>query len=125
MWIPVRTSSFIRQVMHSKFKRSDDGLHGLDMRTSYMEIACIRFTVQMADFMVQMRQALIWKLRPAKVRPSRRQGNTIRMRLNSGKNLESRTHSCPSRSLMSTVWTVRRYVKSDAHLNLQPINRGP
>jgi hypothetical protein len=36
--------------------------------------------------MVQTRQALIWKLRVAKVQPSRRYGNTVRARLKSGKN---------------------------------------
>jgi hypothetical protein len=72
MWIPVRTSSSIRQVVHSKFRRPDDGLHGLDARASYMEIACIRFTARTIVFMVRTRQALIWKLRPAKVRPSGR-----------------------------------------------------
>jgi hypothetical protein len=36
--------------------------------------------------MVWTREALIWKLHPAKVRPSGRQGNTVLMRLNSEKN---------------------------------------
>jgi hypothetical protein len=41
MCVPVRTLSFIRQVMHSKFNRSDIILHGPDAQASYMEIACI------------------------------------------------------------------------------------
>jgi hypothetical protein len=36
--------------------------------------------------MVRTREALIWKLHEPKVRPSRRQGNTVQMRLNSEKN---------------------------------------
>jgi hypothetical protein len=86
IWILVRTHSSIRQVVHSKFKRSNDGLHGLDSRASYMEIACIRFIVRTTYVMVRTRQALIWKLRAAKVRPSGQQGNTVRTRLNSRKN---------------------------------------
>jgi hypothetical protein len=72
MWIPVRTSSFIRQVMHSKSKHPDVSLQGPDARASYMEIACIRSTVWMIDVMVRTRQALIWKLHAAKVLPSGR-----------------------------------------------------
>jgi hypothetical protein len=77
MWIPIRTHLAIRQVAHSKFRRPDGGLHVLDVRTSYMEIACIRFTVRMTDVMVRKHEALIWKLHTAKVRPSGRQGNTV------------------------------------------------
>jgi len=54
-----------KEVAHSKFIRPDDGLHGPDTRASYMEIGYIRFTVR-------TRQALIWKLHAAKVRPSGR-----------------------------------------------------
>jgi len=49
-------------------------------------ITWIKFTVQTTDVMVRTRQALIWKLCAAKVRLSRRQGNTFQMHLNSGKN---------------------------------------
>jgi hypothetical protein len=34
MWIPVRMSSSIRQVAHSKFRHSDNNLHGLDARAT-------------------------------------------------------------------------------------------
>jgi hypothetical protein len=70
--VPVRTRSFIRQVVHSKSRRSDISLHGLDAQASYMEIACIRSTVQTTAVMVWKRQALIWNLCTAKVRSSRR-----------------------------------------------------
>jgi len=50
--------------------------------------------------LVQTREALIWKLRAAEVQLSGRQGNTVRMRLKTGKNfsesLGSRSHNCPS-----------------------------
>jgi hypothetical protein len=78
MWIVVRTRSSIRQVAHSKIRRPD-------ARTSYMKIACIRFTVWKTDVVVWTRQALIWKLLAAKVRPFGWQGNTVWTRLNSGK----------------------------------------
>jgi hypothetical protein len=86
MWIPVRTRSSIRQVMHSKSRRPDVSPHGSDARTSYMEIVCIRSTVRTIEPLVQTRQPLIWKLRAAKVRLSGRQDNTVRTRLISGKN---------------------------------------
>jgi hypothetical protein len=72
MCVPVWTRSFIRQVVHSKSRRPDVSLHGLDAQASYMEIAFIRSTIWMIDVMVQTCQALIWKLHVAKVRPSRR-----------------------------------------------------
>jgi hypothetical protein len=86
MWIPIQMRSFIRHVEHSNFRRSDDSLHGPDAQASYMEITCIRSTVRTTDVMVRKRQALIWKLCAAKVRPFRRKGNTVWTRLNSGKN---------------------------------------
>jgi hypothetical protein len=72
MWIPVWTRSSIRQVAHSKFRRPDDGIHGPDAQASYIEFACIRSTVRTTYPMVRTRQALIWKLHAAKVRPSGR-----------------------------------------------------
>jgi hypothetical protein len=100
MWIPVRTRSSIRQVADSKFRRPDANLHGPNARATYMEIVCIRSTVRMIIPMVWTHEALIWKLRAVKVRPSGQLGNTVRTWLKSGKNfseiLESRTHSCPS-----------------------------
>jgi len=59
MWIPVRTRSSIRQVVHSKIRHPDDDLHGPDTRASYMKITWIKFIVWMTNVMVQMRQALI------------------------------------------------------------------
>jgi len=59
MWIPVRTRSYIRQVVHSKSRRPDAGLHGPDTRAIYMEIACIKTIVQTLAFMVRTREALI------------------------------------------------------------------
>jgi hypothetical protein len=122
MWIPVRTRSSIRQVAHSKFRRPEPSLHGSDVRATYMKIACIRSTVQTTIPLVRTREALIWKMCAAKVRPSRRQGNTVRKRLKSGKNfskiLESRSHNCSSGRLMSTVRMAPRSFKPDTHLNL-------
>jgi hypothetical protein len=129
MWIPIRSRSSRRQVTHSKFRRPNTSLHGPDTRATYMEIACIRSTIRTTIPLVQTREALKWKLRTAKVRPSEQQGNAVRMRLKSEKIfseiLESRLHCCPSGRLMSTIRTSPRFFKTDAHLNLQPINRGP
>jgi len=86
MWILVRTHSSIRQVVHSKSRRPDSSPHGLNARATAMEISCIWSTVWTTCSIVRTREALIWKLRAAKVRPSGRQGHTVRTWLNSGKN---------------------------------------
>jgi hypothetical protein len=67
MWIPIRTRSSIRQVVHSKARRLDTSLQGSDTEATYMEITCIRSTVQTTCSMVWTRKALIWKLCAAKV----------------------------------------------------------
>jgi hypothetical protein len=85
-WIPVQTRSSIRQVSHSKSKRPDTSLHGLNARASDMETACIRSTVRTTIPLVRTHEALVWKLLTAEVRPSGRQGNTIWTQLKSGKN---------------------------------------
>jgi hypothetical protein len=107
MWNPVRTRSFIRQVSHSKSRRSNISPLGSDGRASEMEIPCIRSTVRTTIPLVWTHEALIWKLLVAEVRPSGRQGNTIRMLLKTGKNcskiFESRSHSCLSGRRMTTV----------------------
>jgi len=46
MWIPVRTHSSIRQVVHSKSKCSDTSLHGPDTRATYSEISSVRTACQ-------------------------------------------------------------------------------
>jgi len=125
----LQTRSSIRQVAHSKFRRPDNSLYGPDARATYMEIACIWSTIRTTILLVWTREALIRKLPVAKVRPSRWHGNTVQERLKSRKNfseiLESRSDSCPSGRLMSTVQTAPRIFKPNAYLNLQPINRGP
>jgi hypothetical protein len=72
MWIPIRTCSSIRQVSHSKSRRSDACEHGPDARPSDMEIACIKSTVRTTIPLVRMREALVWKLLAAEVRLSGR-----------------------------------------------------
>jgi hypothetical protein len=72
MCVPVRTLSFIRQVVHTKFNHLDVSLHGLDAQASYMEIVCISSTIRTLSFMVWRLKAMIWKLCAAKVQPSRR-----------------------------------------------------
>jgi hypothetical protein len=51
-----------------------------------MKIACIKSTVLMTIPLVWMREALIWKLHAAEVRPSGRHCTTVRTWLKSGKN---------------------------------------
>jgi hypothetical protein len=84
-WIPVRTRSSIRQVSQLKSRRPDDGPNA---RASEMEIVCIRSTVWTIIPLVRTREALIWKLLAAEVRPSRQQGITIRTRLQNKKEFQ-------------------------------------
>jgi hypothetical protein len=87
MCLPVRTISFIRQVVHTKFNCPDVILHGPDAQASYMEIASINSIVRM-----------LGQHRP----------NAALFKKEYHANLESRLHSCPSGRLMSTVWTAPR-----------------
>jgi len=59
MCFTVRTLSFIRQVVHSKFRRPDNILHGLDTQASYMKIVFIISTVRTTSLMVRTLQDLI------------------------------------------------------------------
>jgi hypothetical protein len=68
----VWTHSSIRQVAHSKFRRPDVSLHGPDTRAIYMEIACIKSTIQTTIPLFWIREASIWKLLAAEVQSSRR-----------------------------------------------------
>jgi hypothetical protein len=77
MRIPIRKRSSIRQAVHLKSTRPDASLHGPNARATYMETTCIRSTVRMTCSIVRTCEALTWKLRAAKVRPSGRQGNTV------------------------------------------------
>jgi hypothetical protein len=104
MWILVQTRSSIMQVAHSKFKHPEDDLYSPNVRASYMEIAYIRSTVWMTG------QHLL---------------DAAQFRKEFLRNLESRSHSCPSGRFISTVQMAPRYFMPHAHLNLQPINRGP
>jgi hypothetical protein len=87
-WILVRTRSSIRRVSQFKSRCPDASQHGLDARASDMEITCIRSTVQTTILLVRTCEAFIWKLLVADVRPSGRQGNTVRMRLSNRKDFQ-------------------------------------
>jgi len=87
-WIPVRMRSSIRQVSQFKSRRPDAIQHGPDARASNMEIACIRLAVWTTILPVRTREASIWKLLVANVRPSERQGIIVRTRLSNRKDLQ-------------------------------------
>jgi hypothetical protein len=88
MWIPIQTRSSIRQVSQFKSRRPDASQHGSDARVSNMEIACIRSTVWTTISMVWTREASIWKLLAADVRPSGQQCTTVRTWLSNRKDLQ-------------------------------------
>jgi len=113
MWNPAWTRSSIRQVSHSKSRRPDVSPLGLDARASNLEIACIRSTVRTTIPQVRTREVFIWKLLAAKVRPSGRQGTTVRTRLKSGKNFYEFWKSIAQLSGQHLG-----FIKPDAQLNL-------
>jgi len=99
-----------------KSRRPDVSPLGLDARASDMEIRCIGSTVRTTIPLVRTREALIWKLLAAEVRPYGRQGTTVWKRLKTGKNFreifESRSHNWPSERPMTTVRTAPRFYQA-------------
>jgi hypothetical protein len=86
--------------------RPDSHPPGPDERSLYMEITCsgrttVRTTVH------------------------HRPDAALKQERSSTKFSEFRSHSCPSEWPMTTVRTAPIFIKPDAHLNCQPINRGP
>jgi len=69
-----------------KSRCPDNGPHGPNARALDMKIACIKSTVRTIFLLVRTRKALVWKLLVVEVRPSERQGITVRMWLKTGKN---------------------------------------
>jgi hypothetical protein len=78
---PSGRAKSIRQVSQFKSNRPDAQL-------SNMEIACIRSPVRTINLLARTREAFIWKLLAADVRPSGRQGNTVRTRLSNRKDFQ-------------------------------------
>jgi hypothetical protein len=75
-------------------------------------------------------ESLIWKLLATDMRPSGRQCLTVQTRLSYMKDFQRKSqkfwsHSCPSGRLRFTVRTASVHITAVAHLNPQPINRGP
>jgi hypothetical protein len=95
----VLTRSSIRQVSQFKSKRQDTSHHGPDARSLYMEITCSK---------------------SATVRTTREhRPNTAHFKKDfSAKFSEFRSHICPSGRCPV-------FIKPEAHLNRQPINRAP
>jgi hypothetical protein len=113
MWILVR--------MHSSI-RPNANRHGPDARASDMEIGCIRSAVRTTVPPIWTRKDFIWKLLAADMRPSRRQGITVRTWLSNKKDLQLNflefwLHSCPSGRPMTTVRMAPSFIKPDTHLN--------
>jgi hypothetical protein len=92
-WIPGRTRYSLRQVRNSNSTVRTPVYHGPDARTTDMEIACRRSTVQTAILLVRTHEALIRKLLAADVRPSGRQCLTVRTRLSRRKDFQRKSHN--------------------------------
>jgi hypothetical protein len=87
-WIPIRTRYSLRQVINSNSFVRTLVYHGPDARMTDMEIVCSRSPFRMAILLVRMLEALTRKLLAANVRPSGRQGNTVRTRLSNRKDFQ-------------------------------------
>jgi hypothetical protein len=86
--------------------RSDDHRLDLDARSLCMEITCSQRATVLT----------IGHHRP---------NAALKQERSSVKFLKFRSHSCPSRRPMTTIQTGANFIKLDAHLNCQPINKGP
>jgi len=120
-----------------KSKHLDGSPLGSDTCASDMEIVCIRSTVLTTTPLVRTREALVWKLLAAKVRPSGRQSTNVwpigHHRLDVAQIWKefqrnfwkaNRTVVRPDALWLPSGWGLG-FIKPDAYLNLQPINRGP
>jgi len=115
MWILVRTCSSEGKFLNSNPTVRMPVYHGSDARTIDMEIACSRSTVRMTILLVQKREAFIRKFLAADMWPFGRGSQT-------GK-IFSEIFGISVAQL--SVWMAPNFIKLDAHLNPQPINRGP
>jgi len=114
---PSEQAKSIRQVSHSKSRRPDASHHGPDARASDMEIACIRLTVRTTIL-------LLWTCDRPDDR-AHRPDEALKQEKISAKFSKFWSHSCSSKRPMTTFRTAPNFIKLDAHLNPQPINRGP
>jgi len=94
-----------------------------------MEITCSRSPVRSAILLVRTREAFITKLLTADVRPVQmtvpnRPDAGLKQERSSAKFSKFRSHSCLSGWPMTTVQKTPSFIKPDAHLSPQPINRG-
>jgi hypothetical protein len=95
-----------------------------------MEIACWRLTVRTAiplgpDVWKPYMEITCSGRTTVQTIVPHRPDSTLKQERFSAKILEILSHSCPSRRLMSTVRTASVHIIAVAHLNPQPINRGP
>jgi hypothetical protein len=120
-WISVRTRFFLKEVRNSNSTVRTPVCHGPDTSSIDMEIACRRSTVRTAIPLVWTLEAIIRKLL-GRV--------TVWTRLSNRKDFQLKSqkfwsHGCSSGRPMSTIRTGPVFIIAVAHLNPQPINRGP
>jgi hypothetical protein len=107
--IPVRMSSSIRQVSQFKSRRPNASHYSPDVRTSDMEITCIRSAVRTTVPLVQTCDCPDDK--------AHRPDVALKQERSSAKFLEFQLHGCPSGQPMTIVQTAPSYIKPDSHLN--------
>jgi hypothetical protein len=132
-----RQSAIVRMRVHLIWKLriqfQPSGRLPIMVRTRATQIWKLRVEDQPSgrpSSLVRMRESLIWKLLAVDMRPSGRQCLTVRKRLSNRKDFQLKyhkfwSHSCPSGWLRFTVRTASVHNTVVAHLNPQPINRGP
>jgi hypothetical protein len=129
-WIPVRTRYSLRQVRNSDSTVRTSVCHGPDVRSTDMEIACRRSTVRTAiphgpDVRSLSKETSCNGRATVRTTVPHRPDAALKQDRFSAKISKFWSHSCPSRRPMSTVRTGPNFIKPDAHLSPQPINRGP
>jgi len=129
-WILVRTCYSLRQVRNSNSTARTPAYHGPDARMTDMEIACSRSPVWTAIPLGPDAQSLskeitcsgratVW------ITVSHRPDAALKQERFSAKISKFWSHSCPSERPMTTVRMAPSFIKPDAQLSPQPINRGP
>jgi hypothetical protein len=129
-WIPIQTRYSLRQVRNSNSTVRTPVYHGLDVRTTDMEIACSRLPVQTAiphgpDARSLSKEITCSGRETVQTTVPHRPDAILKQERFSAKISEFWSHSCSFGRPMTTIQTAPSFIKPNAHLSPQPINIGP
>jgi hypothetical protein len=128
-WIPVRTLSSIRQVSQFKSRRPNASHHGLDARIKYEN--CVHQINRLDEHPPGLDPRNLYmeitysELVTVRTTGQHRPDAALKQERFSAKFLEFQSYGCSYRRPMTTVRTTSSFIKPDAHLSCQSINRGP